>query len=152
MSRTRNLIIAVLASVAVPVGVAPAAHAATWPTAGMPQAQFGTTAKYGGLGTGVGTGLGLGVAGGLGTGLGLGGLGALNGGANAAACGISSGNEGQGGTAGTETVVCNGAGGLSFVGPQIGQVASVIGPTIIGGVVTGSVITTAGDAAANGWG
>jgi hypothetical protein len=151
MNRTRMIIVAALALVAFVVAAAPSARAATWPTASMPQAKFTSTsspAKYSAIGTGLGTGLG------IGTGLGLGGagLGSLNGGANAAACGISSGNEGQGGTAGTETVVCNGAGGLSFVGPQIGQVASVIGPTIIGGVVTGSVITAAGDAAANGWG
>jgi hypothetical protein len=150
MSRTRKLIITVLAAVALPVGVAPAAHAATWPTTGTPQAQFGTTAKYNGLGTGLGLGVPTGT--GLGLGTGLGSLNGLNGGENAAGCGISSGNEVQGGTAGTETVVCNGAGGLSFVGPQIGQVASVIGPTIIGGVVTGSVVTTAGDSITPGWG
>jgi hypothetical protein len=143
MSRTRTLIIAALAAIAVQVGVAPAVHAATWPPAGMPQAQFTAKAKYGGLGTGLGLGLGPGPGLGLGTGLG---------GPNGAVCGISGGNDGQGGTAGTETVVCNGAGGLTFVGPQVGQVASVIGPTIIGGVVNGSVITTAGDAAAPGWG
>jgi hypothetical protein len=37
----------------------------------------------------------------------------------------------QGNTGGTEGKVCQGA-GLAFVGPSVGQVANVVGPTIIG--------------------
>ena len=143
MNRTRMIIVAALALIAFAVAAAPSADAATWPAASMPKASFTSTARYSGLATGLGTGLGLGLGTGLGT---------LSGGGSVSTCGISSGNEGQGGTAGNETVICNGAGGLTFVGPQIGQVANVIGPTIIGSVVNGSVITSAGAAAANGWG
>src|SRR5438309_6690878 len=39
--------------------------------------------------------------------------------------------EGQGGTAGNQPQVCLGS-GLSFIGPAVGQVATVIGPTTIG--------------------
>src|ERR1700754_2247349 len=44
-------------------------------------------------------------------------------------CGSSAGSENQGGTAGTNTYLCGGA-GLDFVGPQIGQIASVVGATV----------------------
>ena len=40
------------------------------------------------------------------------------------------GAEGQGGTGGTTAQACLGA-GVSYVGPAIGQIATVIGPTII---------------------
>jgi hypothetical protein len=40
--------------------------------------------------------------------------------------------QGQGSTGRISTQVCQGVGGPTFVGPQIGQVASVIGPVIIG--------------------
>jgi hypothetical protein len=39
--------------------------------------------------------------------------------------------------------VCQGA-GLSFIGPAIGQVATVIGPTIIGPVANVNVAVSAG--------
>jgi len=78
--------------------------------------------------------------------LGDGGIGSRNG-----ACGSSSGAEGQGGTGGTNAYTCVGA-GLVFVGPAIGQIASVIGPTIIGPAVVGAVNVSAGDAAINGSG
>jgi hypothetical protein len=78
--------------------------------------------------------------------LGDGGVGSRNG-----ACGSSSGAEGQGGTGGTNAYTCLGA-GLVFVGPAIGQIASVIGPTIIGPGVVGSINVSAGDAAINGSG
>jgi hypothetical protein len=39
--------------------------------------------------------------------------------------------------------VCQGT-GLSFVGPAIGQIATVIGPTIIGPAVIGNVTVSAG--------
>jgi hypothetical protein len=37
--------------------------------------------------------------------------------------------------------------GLSFVGPSIGQIATVIGPTIIGPAVVGNSIVSAGNVA-----
>jgi hypothetical protein len=51
--------------------------------------------------------------------------------------------QGQGATAGTESKICVGA-GLVFVAPAIGQIATVIGPTIIGPAAVGSVVTSAG--------
>jgi hypothetical protein len=43
--------------------------------------------------------------------------------------------------------VCTGAPGLTFIGPAIGQVASVIGPTIIGPSVIGNLVVAAGNGA-----
>jgi hypothetical protein len=48
--------------------------------------------------------------------------------------------EQQGATAGTETKVCQG-GGLVFVGPAVGQVATVIGPTVIGPAQVSAVVS-----------
>ena len=48
-----------------------------------------------------------------------------------------------GAVAGNEFHVCIGA-GLSFVGPAVGQIATVIGPTIISPGFTGRVIVSAG--------
>jgi hypothetical protein len=59
------------------------------------------------------------------------------------ACGSVAG-EGQGATGGVDTHVCVGA-GLVFVGPAIGQIATVIGPTIIGPAVIGTSVTSAGN-------
>jgi hypothetical protein len=59
-------------------------------------------------------------------------------------CGTSSGQEGQSATAGTAAQVCTGS-GLTFIGPAIGQVATVIGPTIIGPAVIGNVVVSAGN-------
>lgn len=85
---------------------------------------------------------------------GVGGLGGLvnlgpgNNPAVAGACGTPTGAEGQGGTGGTSAQACLGA-GLSFIGPQIGQIASVIGPTIISpGFVGNNIVVSAGDGAA----
>jgi hypothetical protein len=64
------------------------------------------------------------------------------------ACGIPTGAENQGGTGGTNNSACLGV-GLVYNGPQIGQIASVIGPTVIGPAVVGTSIVSAGDAAAN---
>jgi hypothetical protein len=46
----------------------------------------------------------------------------------------------------TQSQVCGAA--LSFVGPSVGQVATVIGPTIIGGVVNAPVMVSAGSVGA----
>jgi hypothetical protein len=48
--------------------------------------------------------------------------------------------DGQGTTAGTSPQVCIGS-GLSFIGPSIGQVATVIGPTTIGPAQVNSVVS-----------
>jgi hypothetical protein len=61
-------------------------------------------------------------------------------------CGRPSGAEGQGSTGEVTNQQCLGA-GLSFVGPSIGQIATVIGPTIIGPAVVGTSIQSAGNAA-----
>ena len=66
-------------------------------------------------------------------------------GQDAAACG-SAVTDGQGQTAGNETKVCLGS-GLSFVGPAIGQVATVMGPTIIGPATIGASAVSAGNVA-----
>jgi hypothetical protein len=60
-------------------------------------------------------------------------------------CGTVS-QEGQGRASGNEASVCQGA-GLAFIGPSVGQVATVIGPTIISPGFVGTVITTAGGVA-----
>ena len=62
-------------------------------------------------------------------------------------CGDSSASQGGGGAGnagGTANQVCLAPGSLSFVGPSIGQVSSIIGPTIIGPASNISVIESAG--------
>jgi hypothetical protein len=61
-------------------------------------------------------------------------------------CGAAVANEGQARTGGTSTQACVGA-GLSFIGPQIGQVATVIGPTIITPAFVGVSIVSGGNVA-----
>jgi len=58
------------------------------------------------------------------------------------------GGDGQARTGGNEDAQCQGA-GLQFIGPGIGQVAVVMGPTIIGATVNAPVQTSAGNTAAN---
>jgi hypothetical protein len=65
----------------------------------------------------------------------------------AGACSTVSPHSGQGATAGTSVQVCMGP-GLSFVGPAVGQIATVIGPTIIGPAVVGSSVVSAGNGSA----
>jgi hypothetical protein len=72
-------------------------------------------------------------------------IGVVGNAATPGACGTTTGVEGQGGTA-NENRVCMGA-GLSFIGPSVGQIATVQGPTIIGTAVIGTQIVAAGDAA-----
>ncbi|MEA2381512.1 MAG: hypothetical protein QOH72_1483 [Solirubrobacteraceae bacterium] len=57
-------------------------------------------------------------------------------------CGTVS-EEGQGRASGNEASVWQGA-GLAFIGPSVGQIATVIGPAIISPGYVGTVITTAG--------
>jgi hypothetical protein len=59
-------------------------------------------------------------------------------------CGAATGPHGQGAVGGTSNQVCMGA-GLSFIGPSIGQIATVIGPTIISPGFVGNVIVSAGN-------
>jgi hypothetical protein len=59
-------------------------------------------------------------------------------------CGDNDHVEQQGGAAGTVAKVCQG-GGLVFIGPAVGQVAAVIGPTVIGPAQVVGVVS-AGDA------
>jgi hypothetical protein len=57
-------------------------------------------------------------------------------------CGTAAGAEGMGGTAGTENQVCV-AGGVSPIGPSVGQSAAIVGPRIIGGptVIRTSIVS-----------
>jgi hypothetical protein len=59
------------------------------------------------------------------------------------ACGTSTGAGSQGRTGGTATQVCVGA-GLSLIGPSIGQIATVNGPTTISPGFVGITIASAG--------
>jgi hypothetical protein len=55
----------------------------------------------------------------------------------------SASQEGQGPTGGTANEVCGA--GLTFIGPSIGQIASVVGPTIIGPAAVGNIVVSAGN-------
>jgi hypothetical protein len=59
------------------------------------------------------------------------------------ACGTAAGSD-MGSWSGTTDIVCVGA-GLSYIGPAIGQVATVMGPTIIGPAVVGTTIVAGGN-------
>jgi hypothetical protein len=70
---------------------------------------------------------------------------------NGGACGASTANPGQlGPVGGTAAAVCLAPGGLSFVGPAIGQISSIVGPTIMGPAVGVTVIQSAGNVGAGG--
>ena len=56
-------------------------------------------------------------------------------------------SEGQGATAGTENKICMGS-GLVFIGPSVGQVAALIGPTVIGPAQIGNAVVSAGNVVA----
>jgi hypothetical protein len=60
-------------------------------------------------------------------------------------CGTVS-QEGQGRASGNEASVCQGA-GLAFVGPSVGQLATIVGPTIMSPGFVGGVILTTGNVA-----
>ncbi|HYZ27524.1 MAG TPA: hypothetical protein VE570_00595 [Thermoleophilaceae bacterium] len=63
-------------------------------------------------------------------------------GAGAGSCPWSYAPSGLGDEGATQNQVCGAA--LVFIGPDIGQVSSVVGPTIIGGVVNAPVTASAG--------
>jgi hypothetical protein len=119
MKRTRNLLIAAAAAAGLLTAAAPAANASTASPSPYVLPATGWTVPPG---TGIGARSQPGV------------------------CGLGGNSDGQGGTAGVENVVCQG-GGLVFVGPAVGQIASVIGPTIIGPAVVGSLVVSAGNGA-----
>ena len=64
-------------------------------------------------------------------------------------CGTPTGAESQGGTGGTAQQACLSA-GLSYIGPAIGQISSVVGPTIITAGFVGNIVTSAGNGIAGG--
>jgi hypothetical protein len=67
-------------------------------------------------------------------------------GTGASGCGPSVGSELLGRTGGQDATICSA--GLVFVGPAVGAVSSVIGPTIISPAVVGnSIIVSAGSVA-----
>jgi hypothetical protein len=68
------------------------------------------------------------------------------GGAVSGPCAESTAGQGQGRVGAATQLSCT-AGGLVFNGPQIGQISSVIGPTIISPGFVGTVVVTSGDAA-----
>ena len=122
MKRSRRIILAALAAVTMLAGVVPAARA-----------QGPIPIGGGGLPIGGGGGGGFPIGGGGGD---------IS--TNATApCGSTNGNDGQGRPGGVTNIVCQGT-GLTFVAPAVGQIASVIGPTIIGGVV-GNAQVSAGN-------
>jgi hypothetical protein len=67
-------------------------------------------------------------------------------GSNVASCNPPTSGIGQAPTGSTTALTCLGT-GLNFVAPAIGQVAAVIGPTIIGPAVVGNLAVTAGSSA-----
>ncbi|WP_028060726.1 hypothetical protein [Candidatus Solirubrobacter pratensis] len=143
MKRSRRLILAALATVLVLAGAAPMAKASTLP---LPAATSSSPATLqapippGGGTIPIGT-----YPGGWG---GLGGSGGDSITSASGACGYAAGNDAQGGVARPANLTCQGA-GLVFVGPTTGQIATVIGPTIIGGAV-GNVNVSAGNGAIGG--
>ncbi|MEN3278879.1 MAG: hypothetical protein V7607_19 [Solirubrobacteraceae bacterium] len=60
-------------------------------------------------------------------------------------CGTVS-QEGQGRASGNEASVCQGA-GLVFIGPSVGQLATIVGPTIISPGFVGRVVQSTGNVA-----
>lgn len=70
---------------------------------------------------------------------------AQNGQSAAGPCGQSVGSfQGMGRAGGIDAFTCQGA-GLSFVGPAVGQVSSVVGPTIMSPGFIGTTIVTSGN-------
>jgi hypothetical protein len=120
--------IAVLGAAAALAVGAPAAGA----TVPIPFGGFGSTPVGGqSIGSGVGaqsTGAGTGTSG----------------------CGPGIGSQLVGRTGGQEATICNA--GLVFVGPAVGQVSSVIGPTIISPAVVGNSFIVSGGSVAVGVG
>jgi hypothetical protein len=63
-------------------------------------------------------------------------------------CSDPSGAQNQGSVGHTRNQICQGVGAPVFIGPQLGQVATVIGPTIIGPSQVGTIVVSPGDAIA----
>ena len=118
----RRTTFAALAVTASLVGGAPAAGASTIPTSWTtPSSWSMPTWPYGAAGAGAGRSI-------------------------AGACGRPTTGEGQAGNGTVSNQVCQGA-GLTFIGPSIGEIASVVGPTIIGPAFVGSTIVSTGNVA-----
>ena len=102
---------------------------------GVPAAGASVPIPFGGFGTG----------GGVSTGTGFGPQ-STGAGTGTSGCGSSAGTQLLGRTGGQNATICDA--GLVFVGPAVGQVSSVIGPTIISPAVVGnSFIVSAGSVA-----
>jgi hypothetical protein len=124
LTTPRAIAAALAATVAVGVG-APVASASTWPTPSFTTPagafSFPQMPQWGGSPN----------------------SGANGGAAGAGPCGTATGEQGFGAMGGTTAEVCTGS-GLVFVGPAIGAIASVVGPTIIGPAVVGNLVVSAG--------
>jgi hypothetical protein len=120
MTPIRTSLVAALAVAAVLAVVAPAASASTAPTRqfSIPTAfaRYQTTPVSLSIPTGIPAG----------------------------SCTTPSGIEGQGRVGGNDIYSCIGA-GLSFIGPSLGQISTVIGPTIISPGFAGNVIVSGGN-------
>ena len=60
-------------------------------------------------------------------------------------CSTPTADENQGNVAGTNNQICQSVGGPVFVGPAVGQIATVVGPTIIGPSQVGTVVVSPGN-------
>jgi hypothetical protein len=107
---------------------------------GAPAAGASVPIPFGGFGT---------TSGGLSAGSGFGPQ-STGAGTGTSGCGPSVGSELLGRTGGQDATICGA--GLVFVGPAVGQVSSVIGPTIISPAVVGNSIIVSGGSVAVGVG
>jgi hypothetical protein len=55
-------------------------------------------------------------------------------------CGLTTAGQGQGGTGNIDNQVCQGGAGVSYIGTDIGQIATIIGPTIPDQAFVGSSV------------
>jgi hypothetical protein len=133
MTRLRKPLIVALAATAALAAAAPAAHASP-----LPAYRFSMPTGFAGL---------QGYRAALSTPITLPAGGIIPGGGAVPAggeCSNPAGVEGQGRTGGNDIYACIGA-GLSFVGPSIGMISTVMGPTIISPGFAGSVIVSGGN-------
>lgn len=125
MTHRRKALLAALAAIAALAVTAPAAGASTFATPAF--------ADPGGVGAFQAT-PGLSAAAVAGTVSSL-----------AGPCATATGQHGQGATAGTVAQVCTGS-GLTFIAPAVGQISSIVGPSIITPGPVGTVVVAAGNA------
>jgi hypothetical protein len=127
MMRLRKPLIVALAAIAALAVAVPAAHAST-----VPAYHFSMPTGFAGF---------QGYPAALSTPITLPAGGAMPTGGD---CSNPAGVEGQGRTGGNDIYACIGA-GLSFVGPSVGMISTVMGPTIISPGFAGSVIVSGGN-------